>query len=143
VAAFWDTSAIVPLCCYQAQTAKAVQIARTYARLVIWWATAVEVVSSFNRLYRERNLTLEGKQHALNRLAYLRRRWNEVQPTTEVRDTAERLLNVHTLRAADALQLSAALVWCSHHAQGRHFIGADGELAKAAEAEGFTVIRIL
>ena len=66
-----------------------------------------------------------------------------VQASNEVRDAAERLLGVHTLRAADALQLSAALVWCGQKAQGRHFIGADGSLAKAAEAEGFTVIRLL
>lgn len=108
-----------------------------------WWATTVQVVSSFSRLGREENLTQEGQQQALNRLAYLRSRWTEVQPTNEVRETAERLLNVHKLRAADALQLSAALVWCSHRPRGRHFVGGDGDLTTAAEAEGFTVIRLL
>ena len=141
--AFWDTSAIVPLCCFQAQTTEAAKAVRIYARQVTWWATPVEVVSSFNRLRREENLTEEGKQQALNRLAYLRSRWTEVQPTSEVRQTAERLLNVHKLRAADSLQLSAALVWCSHRPRGRHFIGSDGDLAKAAEVEGFTVVRVL
>ena len=118
-------------------------MARHYARQVTWWAAPVEAVSSFCRLRRENNLTQDGKQQALNRLAYLRSRWTEVQPTNEVRETAERLLNVHKLRAADALQLSAALVWCSHHPRGRHFIGSEGDLASAAEAEGFTVIRLL
>src|SRR5438093_2656931 len=133
--AFWDTRAIVPLCCFQPQTAAARKAARLYARQVTWWATPVEVVSSFNRLRREQTLTQEGKQQALNRLAYLRSRWAEVEPISEVRDAAERLLNVHKLRAADALQLSAALIWCSHRPRGRHFIGADGDLANAAEAE--------
>lgn len=141
--AFWDTSGIVPLCCFQARTAEARKTARVYTRQVTWWATPVEVVSSFSRLRREETLTQEGKQQALNRLSYLRRRWTEVQPTSEVRETAERLLNVHKLRAADALQLSAALIWCSHRPRGRHFIGGDGDLANAAEAEGFTVIRLL
>lgn len=141
--AFWDTSGIVPLCCFQSQTAQANRTARLYARQVTWWATAVEAISSFNRLYRERAVTATGRQQALTRLDYLRRRWNEVQPSEEVRDGAERLLAVHTLRAADALQLSAALVWCSQKAHGRYFIGADGDLTKAAEAEGFTVIRLL
>jgi uncharacterized protein len=141
--AFWDTSGIVPLCCFQNQTSQASQTARIYATQVTWWATAVEVVSSFNRLHRENNLTHESKQQALARLSYLRERWSEIQPTEEVRNTAERLLNVHKLRAADALQLSAALVWCKHHPRGRHFIGADGDLATAAESEGFTVIRLL
>ncbi len=143
ITAFWDTSGIVPLCCFQAPSADATRTARVYARQVAWWTTAVEAVSAFNRLYREKNLTLEGKQQALHRLAYLRRRWNEVQPTDEVRDTAERLLGVHKLRAADALQLAAALIWCSQRPRGRSFIAADGDLARAAEAEGFTVIRLL
>lgn len=114
-----------------------------YARLVAWWATSVEVVSSFSRLRREEKLTEEGKEQALKRLAYLRSRWTEVQPTHEVRETAERLLNVHKLRAADALQLAAALIWCGHRTSCRHFISGDGELANAAEAEGFRVLRLI
>lgn len=141
--AFWDTSGIVPLCCFQPQSARAARTARLYGRQVVWWATAVEVVGSFNRLYREEHLTREGQQQALQRFAYLRRRWNEVQPTDEVRDLAERLLGVHTLRSADALQLAAALVWSSQHPRGRHFIGADGALSTAAQAEGFTVINLI
>ena len=38
------------------------------------------------------------------------RRWTEVPPIERVRDQASRLLRVHPLRAADALQLAAALV---------------------------------
>src|SRR5947199_10118911 len=104
VTAFWDTSGIVPLCCFQSPTADATETARVYARKVVWWTTGVEAVSAFNRLYREKNLTAEGKQQALHRLAYLRLRWSEIQPTDEVRDTADRLLGVHKLRAADAQQ---------------------------------------
>ena len=100
-------------------------------------------MSAFNRLHREKSLTDEGRQQALNRLAYLRQRWSEIQPSDEIRDTAERLLNIHKLRAADALQLSAALVWCNHRSRGCHFIGGDGELADAAEAEGFRVIHLI
>ncbi|MBI4473797.1 MAG: type II toxin-antitoxin system VapC family toxin [Acidobacteria bacterium] len=141
--AYWDTSAIVPLCCFEPQTAEAAKAARVYSKQVTWWTTPVEVVSSFNRLRREENLAEQGKRQALTRLGYLRDRWTEVQPTLEVRQTAERLLNVHKLRAADALQLSAALVWCGHRPRDRYFIGSDGDLANAAEMEGFTVIRVL
>lgn len=142
-AAFWDTSAIVPLCCFQPQTGLANRTARSYPRQVTWWATAVEAISSFNRLFRERALHAAGRQQALARLGYLRDRWNEIQPTEEVRSAAERLLGVHKLRAGDALQLAAALVWSGPRPSGRHFIAADGDLANAAEAEGFTVIRLL
>ena len=138
--AFWDTSGIVPLCCFQSQTSLAHRTARLYARQVTWWATAVEAVSAFNRLRREQALTVTGREQALARLDHLRRRWHEVQPTDVLRDQAERLLAIHTLRAADALQLAAALTWCGHKTRGRCFIGADGELTKAAETEGFTVV---
>jgi uncharacterized protein len=141
--AFWDTSAIVPLCCFQPQSAQATRTARVYVRQITWWATAVEAISSFNRLYRDQALTAAGKQQALTRLDHLRRRWNEILPSDEVRDGAERLLGVHKLRAGDALQLAAALVWCNYKAHRRQFIGADGDLATAAEAEGFSIVRLL
>lgn len=143
LAAFWDTSGIVPLCCFQPQTAKARQTVRTYARQIVWWGTAIEAVSSFNRLVREGHLTSKDSQQAFARLDHLRRIWNEVQPIEEVRERAERLLGTHKLRAADALQLSAALVWCGDRPRGHYFIGSDGDLSIAAEAEGFSVIRLL
>jgi len=143
ITAFWDTSALVPLCCFQLQSARARQAARTYSRQVVWWGTAIEAVSSLNRLTRDRKLNVKESSQAFARLDYLRGRWNEVQPTDEVRDRAERLLRIHKLRAADALQLAAALVWCRGYLDGRVLIGADGNLSEAAGAEGFTVISLL
>ena len=140
--AFWDTSALVPLCCFQPQSAEARQAARTYSRQVVWWGTVIEAVSSLNRLTRDAALTVEESRQAFARLDYLRSRWNEVQPTEEVRERAERLLRIHRLRAADALQLAAALVWCKDRARSRTLIGSDGNLLKAAGAEGFTIIRL-
>lgn len=140
--AFWDTSALVPLCCYQPQSAQARQTARTYSRQVVWWGTVIEAVSSLNRLTRDEVLTVDESRQAFARLDYLRSRWNEVQPTEGVRERAERLLRIHRLRAADALQLAAALVWCEDHPRGRALICADGNLSEAAGAEGFTIIRL-
>lgn len=141
--AFWDTSALVPLCCFQPQSAQARQVARTYSRQVVWWGTIIEAVSSLNRLTRENALTVAESRQAFARLDYLRSRWNEVQPTEEVRERAERLLRIHRLRAADALQLAAALIWCDDRPRGRALIGADGNLSEAAGAEGFTIIHLL
>jgi uncharacterized protein len=141
--AFWDTSALVPLCCFQPLSARARQAARTYSRQVVWWGTVIEAVSSLNRLVREGTLSFDESIQAFARLDYLRNRWNEVQPTEDVRERAERLLRIHKLRAADALQLAAALVWCEDRPRGRTIIGADGNLSHAARAEGFIVIRLL
>ena len=143
LSAFWDTSAIVPLCCHQPQTAQAARMGRVYSRRTVWWATRVEAASSFHRLLRNNELNRTGLEQALERLKLLRRAWNEVQPSDDIREHAERLLAVHKLRAADALQLAAAHVWCRHRPRGRHFVGSDGNLSSAAEAEGFTVILLL
>jgi len=140
--AFWDTSAIVPLCFFQRQSAQANQTLRSYRKQITWWATAVEAVSALNRLHREEVMSGEARQQALARLNTLRNLWDEIQPSTDLRDTAERLLGVHKLRASDALQLSAAVVWCRHRPRARTFIVADENLAIAADAEGFTVIRL-
>ena len=66
--AFWDTSAIVPLCCFQPRTAQARQTARIYARQVVWWGTAIESISSLNRLVREGFLTAKESVQAFARL---------------------------------------------------------------------------
>jgi len=57
------------------------------------------------------------------RLTELRRRWIEVhQPTEVLRDLAEMLLQRHPLRAADAMQLSAALIWSKQLPRKRPFV---------------------
>jgi predicted nucleic acid-binding protein len=118
--AFWDTSAIVPLCFFQRQSAQANQTLRSYRKQITWWATAVEAVSALNRLTRERVMSGEARQQALARLNILRNLWDGIQPSADLRDTAERLLGVHKLRASDALQLSAALVMVPASPAGPH-----------------------
>lgn len=50
-----------------------------------------------------------------------------------------RLLRVHPLRAADALQLAAALIAVSDAPRNFPFTCADARLAEAARKEGFAV----
>jgi hypothetical protein len=47
---------------------------------------------------------------------------------------------VHPLRAADALQLAAALVWVEEQPHGEGFVSLDGRLRDAAAREGFTLV---
>lgn len=96
--AFWDTSAIVPLCCQQSVSGQARQAARVHARQVVWWGTSVEAISSFNRLIRQGHLSTQDSQQAFTRLNHLRQNWNEVQPSDDLRDLAERMLGKHKLR---------------------------------------------
>lgn len=66
--------------------------------------------------------------------------WQEVQPTEPLRDNARRLLRVHDLRAADALQLAAGVAAAEGRPATLAFVCLDDRLAGAAEREGFPVI---
>lgn len=63
--------------------------------------------------------------------------WPEVAPSEALRRRAERLLMLHSLRAADALQLAAALVWSRDEGTGHSFVSLDERLRVAVAAEGF------
>jgi len=63
--------------------------------------------------------------------------WHEVQPVEAVRRTAMRLLRVHNLRAADSLQLAAALTACEGNPASLPFVCLDQRLRLAAERRGF------
>jgi predicted nucleic acid-binding protein len=141
-AAFWDASAIVPLCCQQPQTKAARQTRRLFPQIVVWWATRAECNSALRRLERNRELTARETQTGILELERLRQRWTEITPLEEARPLAERLLGSYPLRAADALQLAAALVWCNRYPRGKTFISGDERLLEAAEKEGFNVIRM-
>lgn len=136
--AFWDASALVALCVDQGVSALAKSALKNRS-LAVWWGTPVEMTSAFARLLRSGDIRQEHFEMALKRLAGLRRRWIEVQPTDAVRVMAENLLQQHSLRAADALQLAAALVWAKQQPQKRTFVCFDGPLAEAAQRERFWV----
>jgi uncharacterized protein len=65
---------------------------------------------------------------------------DEVTPSEDVRERAERLLGVHALRAADALQLAAALIWARERPARLEFVCLDGRLRGIAWREGFAVL---
>ncbi len=108
--------------------------------MVVWWGTRVECVSALRRQVREGALTSAGEHQSREILATLSRAWAEIQPLEAVRLSAERLLAVHSLRAADALQLAAALEWCDSRPAGKGLVTFDGHLRAAAETEGFAVL---
>jgi len=139
--AFWDSSALVPLCVRQAGSRQAQLYLRKYD-LVVWWGTHVEVHSAISRLHREQLITDANKQGAVARLRLLTRGWREVSADDQVRDLAIESLDKYVLRAADALQLAASLMWCQKRPSRRCFITADHRLAQAATSAGFSVLDI-
>jgi uncharacterized protein len=137
--AFWDTSALVPLCCSQPGTAQGRRLRRELKRMIVWWGTPLEARSAFARLVREGHLTVEERATAVTLLARLRVAWDEILPTEKVRALAEELPDTHHVRAADAAQLAAALVWCRERPKGRPLVCLDDRLRTAATALGFAV----
>jgi predicted nucleic acid-binding protein len=93
-----------------------------------------------SRLRREGDLEASDLDQARHLLWQLAEGWSEISPGPEVRDQAVRLLGLHPLRAADALQLAAAIVWADRRPLGRHFTCLDGRLREAARKEGFLVL---
>jgi len=136
---FWDTSALVSLCVVEPVTPDVRRLLDEDSSLIVWWATRTECVSAFARRRREGHLTAATERSAGAVLAALSEAWTEVLPSDPLRSRAERLLGVHALRAADAFQLSAALLWSQGETGGRELVAFDERLREAAEREGFSV----
>ena len=137
---FWDSSAVVPLLVEEELTA---QLLKSYGEdrgALTWWGTRLECASALARLERLQALGPEDASEAFDRMATLAESWHEIEPTDAVRETAQRFLRVHELRAADALQLAAAF-WASEvHPSTLELVTLDDRLALAAQREGFDVI---
>jgi len=138
--AFWDTSAIVPLCCHQDDSLAARRLARQYRKLVVWWGTRVEAHSALARLFREKEITSTELRRALAKLSSLRANQSIILPADRIGDLAEEVIDKYALRAGDALQLAAALAWCNHDPRHRLFVCLDHRLSEAAQKAGFTVL---
>jgi predicted nucleic acid-binding protein len=112
--------------------------------MTVWWATPVECASAIARRRRDGVLSPADEVSALEILGRLADNWFEVQAGQLVRSHAFRLLRVHPLRAADAFQLAAALVWAGTPAAGptpvAEIVTLDGRLAEAARLEGLSVL---
>ena len=139
--AFWDSSALVPLCLRRQAGAKLRRLVRQYD-MVVWWSTPVEMRSAFARLHRMGQLTPAEHDAASAALLQLRASWREMQPTHQLRAQAETLLSRFPLSAADSLQLAAAFIWSVGRPHRRAFICADEQLLQAARQLGFQTVEL-
>jgi predicted nucleic acid-binding protein len=137
---FWDSSALVPLCQPEPRTQVVRRLYEQDGEIAAWWGSRVECIGQLMRVVREGRLDATGESQVRARLNVLFEAAAEVDPTEDVRNRAERLLAVHPLRAADALQLAAGLVWARERPAGLDFICLDRRLRQAAGREGFDVL---
>lgn len=136
---FWDSSALVPLLTDEPKSNAVRERARDEREMIVWWGTEVECASALARQERDAGggLDFAPGWQALHLLAGT---WTVISPVPQVRSTAMRLLRQHPLRAADALQLAAALVASQGDPQTLQFLTLDQRLAAAARREGLAVI---
>jgi predicted nucleic acid-binding protein len=136
---FWDSSAVIPLLLDEGRSTDVVRLYDDDGGQTVWCLTEVEAASAIARKARD-GMIGERENAARSQLRFLRERWIEVSSLEGVRARALRLLSIHSLRAADALQLAAALVSCDEQTESLPFVCLDERLADAARKERFPVL---
>jgi predicted nucleic acid-binding protein len=135
---YWDASALVALCVDEETTPALRRLAA--GGIVTWSVSAAEIASAVERRTREGHMTGAERASARTALSELAAAWTEISALGPVRERALRLVASHPLRAADAMQLGAALVGVSDRPAGHAFVCTDVRLRDAAAREGFLVI---
>jgi predicted nucleic acid-binding protein len=137
---FWDSSAIIPLLVAQPGSGEADRWLRDDVELTVWTLTPIEVASALRRLVREGAISERAADDAERRTSELMRASHVVVDIEAVKSRALRLLRIHALRAADAMQLGAALEWAAGQPSGRILHTLDTRLAIASRREGFVAL---
>lgn len=136
---FWDSSAVVPLLVRQRASDRVDAWWSDDHQIAVWTLTPVEITSALWRQVREGTLAEDDARLAEARSRELADASYLVTDIEGVKAMAQRLLRVHALRSADALQLGAAVVWAGGRPQGKALHTLDERLALAARREGFDV----
>ena len=137
---YWDSSALVALLVDESGSEGRRATIREDPAIVTWWGSRVECASALNRLHRERRFEAGGLDRSLEQLRRLATSWLEIEPLEQVRSRAIRLLRLHPLRGADALQLAAALTAAAEDPERLDLVSSDDRLSAAARREGFKVL---
>lgn len=137
---FWDSSGVVPLVVGQSTSAQVERWLAEDGQVAVWTLTPIEVLSALRRLVRDGLVDEAHARAAEDNAVSLLRAAHAVSDVERVKSLAQRLLRVHALRAADALQLGAALAWAEGQPAGRVLHTFDRRLALAAQREGFVAV---
>ena len=133
--------ALVPLLFSERWSEQAGELLREDAGMVVWWGGRVECISALRRREREGALDAadaDGPWPYWTRSPALGLRCSRAIPSCAGRAGARGA----SLRAADALQLGAALVWRREAAPLLRLVCLDERLRDAASREGFTALPV-
>jgi hypothetical protein len=137
---YWDTSAVVPLLLEEARTGEVREMLGQDPEIVTWWGTRTECLSAIWRAVHGGRLPRATATRSEATLTALSNRWFELVATEPIRETAERCLRAHQLRAGDAFHLATALLAAEFRPVTVPFVCYDQRLAHAAQREGFTIL---
>ena len=136
---FWDSSAIIPLIVLEDQSQYCINAFKADSEIMAWTMSKVEVFSALCRRFREDSLNEKTFELAKARMNDFFDIVFEIVALSKVKDRALRLLQVHTLRAADAMQLASVLVATQEDTSKLPIMCFDDRLKRAAKREGFIV----
>jgi predicted nucleic acid-binding protein len=137
---FWDSSALSTALLDEPRSPEIIDAFDRDPTPAIWWTTPVECRSAIVQAVRNKRVDREAVAEAVERLREARSQAREIAPAEAIRTRAVRLLTAHRLRAADALQLGAALVWSEEQPGNETFVCLDRRLRAAARREGFALL---
>ena len=137
---FWDSSALVTLLVEQESSDVVRDLYTDDPQVLAWVLSDVEIKSALCRLGRQGALTPDHLHQAIGRLESFWESIHLVTAVEPVKTRAKRLLGVHPLRAAESLQLGAALTSAYDSPVGLELVCLDQRLFEAARREGFTVL---
>jgi predicted nucleic acid-binding protein len=137
---FWDTSALVPLIIDEPTTPEVRRLLSRDREAIVWMFTSVELLSTLGRLGRISDGLADLMPGVRVEAMDLFNRWVAVTHVEGVRRRAERLVSVHPLTSADAMQLGAALLASGDRPETLEMVTLDQPLARCARLEGFRVV---
>lgn len=137
---YWDASALVPLVVAEEETDRTRSWLKNDPNMVTWCWSAVEIAGAVERRFRQQELSRRQRRQCLDAFSELSKQWDEVVDLFATRARAIALLARHSLRAADAAQLAAALLVAGNDPASLEFVCLDEHLSLAAEREGLRVV---
>ncbi|NVL92993.1 MAG: type II toxin-antitoxin system VapC family toxin [Desulfobacterales bacterium] len=136
---FWDSSAIVPLLVLERETEQCIRALQSDKEVMVWTLSKIEVFSALCRRFREGALKEVDFESTKKRMNDFFDMAFEIISVPKVKDRALRLLQVHPLRATDAMQLASVLVATQEDTSRVPIMSFDNRLTVAARLEGFIV----
>ena len=137
---YWDSSALVALFVDQEAGPRIKKVYADDPEVVSWTLSEVEFHSAIARLARSGSLAASSAEAAASKFDYL---WTSVKSISlidSVKARARRILRLHSLKAADALQLAGAHVAAYDEPTLVEFVCLDDRLREAAAREGFRLL---